>query len=265
MGGVNPWNPEGSPLRNVQLEMLEMMKYLDDICRSHDIQYMLNGGSALGAVRHKGFIPWDDDMDIALLEPDYKRLVKVLISLDSDKYVLHCQQTDFNYVNAFPKFRKREGNFMGSFPNRGRLYKWRGPGIDIFCFQHSSYYAAYLASAIRGRLVNWTWRIRQANIRRLTTKLMFALYACVKPFIIVLNIFSRKGELHNAMGMGWPQHYIWEQHLKPFVLTDFEDTQFPVPNNYDAFLTGLYGDWRTPPTAEEIKKTGTHSKELTNI
>ena len=72
------FNPDGSPLRRQQMVMLEMAKLLDRICKKHDIPYFLYAGSLLGAIRHDGFIPWDDDFDVALLRKDYKRLMKIL-------------------------------------------------------------------------------------------------------------------------------------------------------------------------------------------
>ena len=244
--------------------MLEMVKFIDQVCKENNIQYILDGGSALGAVRHQGFIPWDDDMDIALLEPDYKRLIKILLNIKSGKYVLQTQSTDFNYINAFPKFRMREGNFLGSNPNRGKLYKWRGPAIDIFCFQKNSYWAARISSSLRSRLLFWTWKINTLWLRYAITKLMFGIYYCSLPFIKLLNILHKEGEMHNALGQGWPHLYIWEKHVTPIIRVKFEDTMLPVPEQYDGFLTDLFGDWRTPPSEEEIRRKGTHSKELTN-
>lgn len=71
------FNPDGSNLRKMQLRMLDMLKYIDKICREHNIKYWLSSGTCLGAVRHGGFIPWDDDCDIELLRKDYKKLIKI--------------------------------------------------------------------------------------------------------------------------------------------------------------------------------------------
>jgi len=73
-------NPDGSvvTVADVQHVLLEMLKDIDALCQKHQIPYFLNGGSALGAVRHQGFIPWDDDADIAMMRSDYLRLQSVL-------------------------------------------------------------------------------------------------------------------------------------------------------------------------------------------
>ena len=78
MEDFSKYNPEGSTLRKAQLRMLEILKEIDKICKKHHITYWLDGGTMLGCARHKGFIPWDDDLDIAVFEEDYERLLHIL-------------------------------------------------------------------------------------------------------------------------------------------------------------------------------------------
>ena len=69
------FNPDGSLLRRQQLRMLELLEVIDVICRKHQIPYWLSSGTLIGAARHKGFIPWDDDLDIEMLRSDYLRTI----------------------------------------------------------------------------------------------------------------------------------------------------------------------------------------------
>ena len=88
------YNPEGSVLRNNQKDLLEILKDLSDICDRHGICWWLSSGTLLGAARHKGFIPWDDDIDIVMPRKDFKRLRKILLAEENDRYFLQCIQSD---------------------------------------------------------------------------------------------------------------------------------------------------------------------------
>ena len=84
------YNPEGSQLRKAQLRMLELLVFIDEVCRKNDIPYWLDSGTLLGAMRHGGFIPWDDDADICILRSDAERLEKIMMTEynDADDYLL---------------------------------------------------------------------------------------------------------------------------------------------------------------------------------
>ena len=126
------FNPDGSPLRRQQLVMLEMVQELDRICRKHHIPYFLYGGTLLGAIRHNGFIPWDDDLDVGLMRNDYLRLMQVLPDELPSHIVLQTNDTDRNYFYFFAKLRDTR-----SFLDEGaydRCFKYRGIFIDIFPF-----------------------------------------------------------------------------------------------------------------------------------
>ena len=80
MEDLRKYNPEGSTLRKAQMRMLDILLVVDKIFRKHHIEYWLDGGTLLGAVRHGGFIPWDDDLDINVRVSDISRIRKVLQS-----------------------------------------------------------------------------------------------------------------------------------------------------------------------------------------
>ena len=101
------FNPDGSQLRRQQLRMLELLLEMDRICKKHKIRYWLIGGTLLGAARHHGFIPWDDDMDVQMLREDYLRLLDVMPKELPDTMALQCRQTDSNYFFQYAKLRDR--------------------------------------------------------------------------------------------------------------------------------------------------------------
>ena len=255
------YSPEGSALRNLQNKMLEEVLFLDKICRENNLTYFLTGGSALGAIRHHGFIPWDDDMDIALLKKDYRKLLKILRNIDSEKYVLHDRLSDFNYINDFPKFREKKGNLLGSFPKRGKLYKYKGVGVDIFCVDKNSFIRSFICAKLRVALLHYTYLIKNDWLRKVVTKFQWVVFHCLTPLTWPLNAFRKKGEIHYGLGQGPAKHYMWESEVFPVADMDFESLQLSIPNNVDAFLTNIYGDWRTVPDEKEIAKT-IHNFEL---
>lgn len=126
--------------RTLQLEILTIMDEIHRVCMKNDIPYCLIAGSALGIVNYKGFIPWDDDMDICVLREDYDRFVEALKKDLSDEFYFHCYETDKRYNILIPsmKIRKRgtcieEVNFL--LKNR---CDGDGIFIDVVIYDHVS-------------------------------------------------------------------------------------------------------------------------------
>ena len=121
------FNPDGSQLRKHQLRMLEILVVIDKICRKHQIPYWLSSGTLIGAVRHNGFIPWDDDLDIEMMRNDYLHLLEVLTKELPDWLALQTDETDPNYFFFYAKVRDRR-----SVLNEGNNYDrmWKEKGIE---------------------------------------------------------------------------------------------------------------------------------------
>ena len=93
-------------LRALQLIQLEGLKELDRICRKHDIKYSLGGGTCLGQIRHGGFIPWDDDIDIDMTTENYEKFLEIAPQeTDNNKFFLQCYKTDKNFKRSFSRFQ----------------------------------------------------------------------------------------------------------------------------------------------------------------
>ena len=86
------FNPDNSVLRKHQLRMLDMLIYFDNFCRKHNLKYWLSSGTLIGAVRHQGFIPWDDDVDVEMLREDYLKMLELL--KETDRFILQTKDND---------------------------------------------------------------------------------------------------------------------------------------------------------------------------
>lgn len=120
---------EQQSVRTVQEKILEIMKYIDTLCRENNITYFLLGGTALGAVRHGGFIPWDDDLDIIMTTSEYEKLRAVFNASKPEKYVLQEWRTTPDYLE-YAKIRMNGTTFIEeAFKNRKDLHQ--GIYVDI--------------------------------------------------------------------------------------------------------------------------------------
>lgn len=247
------YNPEGSRLRRDQLELLKMLKIVAKICKENNIPWWLEGGTLLGAARHKGFIPWDDDIDIALLKKDCNRLEKILCNYESDEFVFHCMKTDVEYIFPFGKFRKKVGTIQSRNP-RYKYYKWAGIGFDIFALEKTSLFAARWSSRIyylmqmMTQYLNINW-IRKPLIRIIETLNFRVLF----PILRLIGLFNPEKEYHYTLGTGWPDKTLYFKDIFPLSEISFEGEIMPAPKNVDAYLTNEYGNWREIPSEKEIK------------
>ena len=248
------YNPEGSLLRRDQMELLQMLKRVDAICKENNIPWWLSSGTLLGAARHKGFIPWDDDIDIVMLRKDYRRLEKILLKMEDKEFILHSMRSDVEYVNCFAKYRKREGEVV-SKNRRYNYYKWRGIGFDIFTIEKTNFFAAKAASTIYGNIqhltsyISWGW-LRKPLIR-LIELLSFVL---IFPLLRLIGLINPRGEYHYSLGQGWAKHRFFMSDTMPLATAEFEGVELPVPKDMDAYLTKVYGNWRELPSPEQIRR-----------
>lgn len=124
-------------IKNIHSEILEIMDYIDNICRENHFKYYLTGGSLLGAIRHDGFIPWDDDLDIEMPRQDYEQFL--LRVKEDNKYDVLSYDTDLKYPKFFAKISKRNTKFIED----DTAYEW-GIFVDIFPIDGAKSYGKYL-------------------------------------------------------------------------------------------------------------------------
>ena len=247
-------------LNDTQRYILYVLQEVTRVLEELNIPYFMQGGTMLGAIRHGGFIPWDDDIDIVMMRKDAKRLEKILHKMDSEKYVYQSMKSDVEYVNAFGKFRKREGRITTS-NRRYNYYKWAGIGFDIFAIEKTSYFAARTATIIYNNVQHLTSYIRCSWVRRPLIRLVQALcFGLFNPILRLVGKINPRQEYHYALGTGWARHTFFMKDTLPLAKAQFEGEEFPVPKDMDAYLTNVYGDWRKLPNDEQIRKC-IHCKE----
>lgn len=252
-----------SELRHLQMVILGIMKDVDELCKKNGIEYYLLGGSAIGAVRHNGFIPWDDDLDIVMTPANYYRFIAICRSqLDPQKYYIQVGIEDWPLY--FTKVRLR-GTYLHEYEGGSDRSK-SGIYLDVFKLENSpsgdwaqrkqyllaKYYLCYQLS-VRG--------FKHSDIRK---KLMMALSVPLR-FKWLRNAVVYQIEKYSDDTEYYGSFYFRTRLKNAFtkksvfgkpILKKFEDTMLPVPEHYDEYLTQMFGDYMTPPPPE--KRVGLH-------
>ncbi len=244
------FNPEGSLLRRQQLRMLDILLEVDRICKRHDIPYWLSSGTLIGAMRHNGFIPWDDDLDIEMMRTDYLRLMEVLPEELPDWLALQNDETDPNYFYCYAKVRDRRSRMQEKCAY-DRRWKEQGIYIDIFPLERHPIWLHKLTERTIGHMYK-IWRTSSDDqkairkVRRIFDVNNRAVYPCLRALLRVAACIRPLRVI--TSGMGIPFHnprYLDE--IFPLTTHTFEGHQLPVPANADAHLRHIYGDYMQLP------------------
>ncbi|MFK5915359.1 MAG: LicD family protein [Woeseiaceae bacterium] len=123
---------ETETLRKAQFIMLDMLIEFDAICKKHHLQYWLDSGSLLGAVRHQGFIPWDDDIDLSMPVEDYNKFIKIAESELSSEIFFQTSQTDMNFKFDYIKLRSNKASIVEFHEKDKNINYHQGVFVDIF-------------------------------------------------------------------------------------------------------------------------------------
>lgn len=253
MNDLRHFNPEGSVLRDHQMRMLDILEVVDRICQKYDIKYWLSSGTLLGAIRHGGFIPWDDDLDIEMLKEDYVKLLKILPNELPGNLSLQTSDTDKNYVAPYAKIRDLNTQIKET-GHKDQNYKFKGVYIDVFYLESVSPIFVRTASRLHG----WLYRLSYLKNDRLGVlygvKRLYslALTGFVYPLFRFFSCFSSKEELRQCLGAGFLGTRVREE-LFPLKKVIFEGKNFWGPNNPDPYLRRLYGDYMKLPDLDHIE------------
>lgn len=247
------FNPDGSLLRQHQLRMLEMLRYIDEVCKKHDIKYWLSSGTLLGAVRHGGFIPWDDDLDVEMLKEDFEKFVNVMMQEENENYTLQIHKTDSNYFAPYGKMRDLH-SYLKEVNTNDLHYKYHGIYIDIFVLEpSSSYWLTRLSSGIQGKAFYSMNTIKLEIWRKMITECFYSIiYDFIFPCLSFFSKIGAKTQLRHVHGSCFLRPR-YSTDIFPLEKLEFEGTLFPVPWNYDSCLRNIYGDYMKLPDLDKIE------------
>lgn len=241
-------------LSAVQRTLLGFLKEVDRICRKHNIKYFLGGGTLLGAVRHKGFIPWDDDADVMMLRDDYERFLSVLPD-ELPSYITD-QNTDPASHFAFTKLRLDDTILSTEFSARFEGLH-NGVFLDVLAQDKTSDNKAAsrlhmkLTAQLRWLVLN-KWRKTPMDANNRFVSFVGDVIKAVLPLKLLERMQNRMMKryqkkdtkyLYDSMGRNVERGAYPIEWLDEAVYVDFEDTKLPIPKEWDKYLSYLYGDY----------------------
>ena len=269
----------GEKLRKATYEeykrtVLELLKRIHTVCEENNIRYTLAFGTLLGAVRHQGFIPWDDDIDICMPREDYDRFIKSFTSSDSRYYILDSPNSKSYYNNMA---RACDGAMILKLSEKENIFNL-GAFVDVFLLdrwpeaeEEREQYRRDLIVALKRVRNALPWKCYRTCTFRHNVRILLHIKERIKDHLIV-GLRKRKEERdalmvkYNGQETGWrnfstsngAHRVTWimrEEDMDRRVLMKFEDSEFYVPADYEQLLTECYGEYMTlPPVEKRVSK-----------
>lgn len=250
-------------VKEIQKIELEILVDIDRFCREHQIRYFLGEGTLLGAIRHNGFIPWDDDVDIIMMREDYNRFLKLAPEMLKPRYEVQHFTTIENYWSPFIKIRSLAENQKYRQMHIEHLTEHNGALIDIFPLD-------YVMEPGSFRLRLQTFRIRFFRTMLFTKLGLYPVNSWKRKVINftgkvfsvqkIHRILDREFNRYNNKKRPYIGNLASYHELEKLVVParvygesidhEFEGYHFPVPKEYDLLLKTIYNDYMTLPPKE---------------
>lgn len=261
-------------LKKLQVKELEILKDFQKICEENKLPYFATGGTAIGALRHEGFIPWDDDIDVVMLREDYEKFMKIAPSIMGEKYEFMTAETEEKYPLMFGKMILKGTRFVESAYEQANYPL--GIFIDIFPYDKTSE-----DQKERKYLQKKTWFWGRMHVLSLITqpvlpdslpawKKKVSLLGC-KCIHYLLKIIGMTPKKTNRYYLKWALKFqnsdsdlyidysyinseklmVRKKDIFPLIMKPFEDTTVSLVREYDKFLRPDYGDYMKMPPEEE--------------
>lgn len=252
------FNPDGSPLRRMQERMTEMLREIDRICRKHHLRYWLCSGTLLGCIRHGGYIPWDDDLDIEMMREDYDRLLKILPDELPPHLKLQTHDTDPGYFYCFAKVRDTRSHLTET-NDYDRIFKHRGIFIDIFPYEKMPLPLLWLSNRTFGRVykVMKNPEYNPQQLVRKTSAIYDFNHRYVFPLLRLLARFWPTEKLNYSPGIPY-DNTIYERETFPLRKAVFDGFEAPIPADTEAYLRRNFGDYMKLPDLDRLHPHAAH-------
>lgn len=242
------YNPDGSMLREIQMYLLDILSEVDRVCRENGLTYWLDSGTLLGAVRHGGFIPWDDDIDICILRKDYKRFCKVMRECLRPPYKLYAIDYDSDYNHKWPRIVNENISVKRMAPDGAVREEKLWVDAFLMCNGHPSYVRNI--DALYGRCFRRVHGIVDDGwLRRVAGFVAF-------PFATLLVMFSRlygktfhRDTLVHDYASGFYSIRKVDD-IFPLSSISFEGRYFISPGNPEAYLKRVFGNYEELPSED---------------
>ena len=260
---------EITDIKEMQKIELDVLKFIDEICEKYGIKYSLAYGTLIGAVRNRGFIPWDDDVDIMMLRKDYDRFCKVMKN-EYGRYQLLCIENTPNYESPLAKVIDTD-TLLIEYSHVNKNYEL-GIYVDIFPMDNIADTDALMRlQFVVAQTLLSIWSsvefkldsqgvLKQSKLKYLVRKLCFGVSkiinlqrVAVKCLRKVCRLFNnrnctRVGLLSFSDNVKLRFSKAW---LSEYEIINFENTTFPCIKEYDQLLKWIYGDYMTLPPVEQ--------------